>query len=337
MAAEKNFEEKVKKYLKENRCWFLKYWGGGGFTKSGIPDLLVCCKGWFMGVEIKAPNGKPSDLQIYNLRKIDSAGGRAILLYPKDYDLFKRLVNNPDDQKLYELLKSKWKRFEKYNERRRMTMTKKKENAEQVATPETVAEVTINYSDIIRTTLMKTKRKGMTALFDYMVDIGFLTAPCSGGNHLAKEGGLAEHSVNVMKYAEKIGVALYGGAEYNKIQDSVAIAALLHDLGKCGDYGKQMYVNNILKTGKVSTAKPFKRNPNLSAVPHAVRSVKIATLFIDLTEDEEWAILCHDGLYDFMKYEMQGHETPLQMIIHWADMWASRVIESGEDQEGGEE
>lgn len=44
MAAEKNFEEKVKKYLKENGCWFLKYWGGGGFTKSGIPDLLVCCK-----------------------------------------------------------------------------------------------------------------------------------------------------------------------------------------------------------------------------------------------------------------------------------------------------
>lgn len=216
-------------------------------------------------------------------------------------------------------------------------MAKKKENAEQVAIPETVAKATINYSDIIRTTLMKTNREGMAALLDHMADIGFLTAPCSGGNHLAKEGGLAEHSVNVMRYAEKIGVALYGGAEYNKIQDSVVIAALLHDLGKCGDYGKQMFVPNILKSGKQSDAKPFKRNGELTAVPHAVRSIKIATLFIDLTEDEEWAILCHDGLYDFMKYEMQGHETPLQMIIHWADMWASHVIECGEDQEGGEE
>lgn len=112
MAQEKNFEEKVKKYLKENGCWFLKYWGGGGFTKSGIPDLLVCCKGWFMGVEIKGPDGKPSDLQIYNLRKIDSAGGRGILLYPKDFDLFKRLVEDPGNQKLYEVLKSKWKHFE---------------------------------------------------------------------------------------------------------------------------------------------------------------------------------------------------------------------------------
>lgn len=44
MAAEKNFENKVKKFLKENGCWILKYWGGAAFTRSGIPDLLVCCK-----------------------------------------------------------------------------------------------------------------------------------------------------------------------------------------------------------------------------------------------------------------------------------------------------
>lgn len=112
MAAEKQFENKVKKFLKDNGCWFLKYWGGAAYTKSGIPDILVCCKGRFMAVEVKAPNGKPSDLQIYNLRQIDRAGGLAILLYPKDYDLFKRLVENPDNKKLYEVLKSKWKHFE---------------------------------------------------------------------------------------------------------------------------------------------------------------------------------------------------------------------------------
>lgn len=112
MAAEKQFENKVKTFLKDNGCWFLKYWGGAAYTKSGIPDILVCCKGRFMAVEVKAPNGKPSDLQIYNLRQIDRAGGLAILLYPKDYDLFKRLVENPDNKKLYEVLKSKWKHFE---------------------------------------------------------------------------------------------------------------------------------------------------------------------------------------------------------------------------------
>lgn len=112
MAAEKQFENKVKSFLKDNGCWSLKYWGGAAYTKSGIPDLLVCCKGRFMGVELKAPKGKPSDLQIYNLRQIDKAGGIAVLLYPKDYDLFKRLVEKPDDQELYEVLKSRWKHFE---------------------------------------------------------------------------------------------------------------------------------------------------------------------------------------------------------------------------------
>ena len=112
MAAEKQFENKVKLFLKGNGCWFLKYWGGASYTKSGIPDILVCCKGRFIGVETKAPKGKPSDLQIYNLRQIDKAGGIAVLLYPKDYDLFKKLVEDPNDRELYEILKSRWKHFE---------------------------------------------------------------------------------------------------------------------------------------------------------------------------------------------------------------------------------
>ena len=214
-------------------------------------------------------------------------------------------------------------------------MGKKVEKTEQVqeqATQQTEGKPAVNCADIIRDALMKTNREGIIDLLDYMNEIGFLEAPCSGGNHLAKKGGLAEHSVNVLTIAEKIGVALLGGARYNEVQDSVVIAALLHDLGKCGDYDKPMYVDNILKAGKPSEAKPFKRNPELSAVPHALRSIKLATLFIDLTEAEEWAILCHDGLYDFMYKELKGKETWLQMIIHWADMWASHIIEGGADE-----
>ena len=40
-AAEKNFENKVKTFLKGKGFWFLKYWGGAAYTKSGIPDLYV--------------------------------------------------------------------------------------------------------------------------------------------------------------------------------------------------------------------------------------------------------------------------------------------------------
>lgn len=184
--------------------------------------------------------------------------------------------------------------------------------------------------------LLATKREGMEGLIQYMEEIGFFTAPCSGGNHLCCEFGLVHHTRNVMMAAENIGYALLGKNKYAEIRDSVIIAAALHDLGKCGDYGKQMYVPNILKSGKASEAKPFKRNPDLLPIDHATRSIKLATLFIDLTEDEEFAIRYHDGLYETANYGVKGNETQLYMILHWADMWSSRVTE-GSSGEGGEE
>ncbi len=76
--------------------------------------MLVCCGGRFLGVEIKAPNGKPSELQLYNLKKIDEAGGFGILLYPDHFELFKNFVDCIiyGDMKNatynYELLKGRW-------------------------------------------------------------------------------------------------------------------------------------------------------------------------------------------------------------------------------------
>lgn len=184
--------------------------------------------------------------------------------------------------------------------------------------------------------LLSTEREGMEDLIAYMEEIGFFEAPCSGGNHLACQFGLVHHSRNVMMAAENIGYALLGKVKYAEIRDSVIIATALHDLGKCGDYGKQMYVPNILKSGKASEAKPFKRNLALLPLDHATRSIKLATLFIDLTEDEEFAIRYHDGLYESANYAVKGNETPLYMILHFADLWSSRVTEGCVD-EGGEE
>lgn len=178
--------------------------------------------------------------------------------------------------------------------------------------------------------LMKTEREGMDDLIKYMEDCGFFEAPCSGSYHLACEFGLVHHTRNVMETAEHIGVALFGGAEYNKIHDSVVIAAALHDLGKMGQFEKPNYVPNALKSGKAA-AKPFKTNPNLLYVDHEIRSIAIASMFIDLTEEEQFAILYHNGMYGPLKYSLQGKETPLYMIIHWADMWAARVLEKEDE------
>ena len=216
-------------------------------------------------------------------------------------------------------------------------MAKKKEEIQEDVTQ--IAEENAKELDnkkFVVDCLLATKREGMEGLVEYMEEIGFFSTPCSGGNHLCCEFGLVHHTRNVIMAAENIGYALLGKVKYAEVRDSVIIAAALHDLGKCGDYGKQMYVPYILKSGKQSDAKPFKRNPDLLPLDHATRSIKLATLFIDLTEDEEFAIRYHDGLYETANYGVKNHETPLYIILHYADLWSSRVTEGG-SEEGSEE
>ena len=175
--------------------------------------------------------------------------------------------------------------------------------------------------------LLATKRQGINDLIQVMEAGGFFTAPCSGQHHLSEDGGLLKHSLNVYEYAKKLNQAL----DHPCPDDSVAIAALLHDLGKMGDHGKPNYVENILKGGNRSAAKPFTTNPNLIYLPHEVRSAMIAERYIKLSEDEETAILWHNSLYGTFKYDIPGKEFPLYMIVHFADLWVSRVTEAEDD------
>ena len=175
--------------------------------------------------------------------------------------------------------------------------------------------------------LMSTDRPGMEDLIRYMEECGFFEAPCSSQFHLAAKFGLVHHTRNVMETAERIGVALLGGAEYNKIQESVIIAAGLHDLGKMGQFEKPLYSVKRLKDGSVGKI-PFEQNKELLPVDHEIRSVAIASMFIDLTEEEQFAILYHNGLYGTVgRYSLQNHETQLYLIVHTADLWCSRFVE----------
>ena len=165
-------------------------------------------------------------------------------------------------------------------------------------------------------------------LIHYMDESGFFEAPCSGGFHLPVEGGLAQHSWNVTQEMFKLNDMWEAGIN----DGSIIICGLLHDLGKMGDYGKANYVPNILKSGEVSKAKPWETNKDLLYVPHEIRSALIAERFISLTEEEEFAILYHNGMYSDLKYSYSGKETPLAMILHFADLWCSRVIEIGREE-----
>lgn len=171
--------------------------------------------------------------------------------------------------------------------------------------------------------LKSTQRKGIEDLISYMEESGFFEAPCSGAYHLAKEGGLAEHSMNVYSQMCYLNIALEAKIE----QSSLIICSLLHDLGKMGDYGKPNYVPNVLKSGKVSDTKPWETNKDLLYVPHEIRSIVIAERFIPLSEGEEFAIVYHNGMYSDLRYSYSGKETPLSLVLHFADMWCARVIE----------
>ncbi|MCU0079307.1 HD family phosphohydrolase [Extibacter muris] len=187
----------------------------------------------------------------------------------------------------------------------------------------------------VKDLLLNTSRKGMKNLVDYMEENGFFTAPCSTSHHLAKEGGLAEHSLNVCDIAISLIAAFDADS---RLLESVIICSLLHDIGKMGQFGKPNYVPNMLK-GRATKAnpnpepyqsdkKPYTTNPELLLVDHEVRALSIISRYIDLTEEEQQAILWHNGLYGPFKYEIQGKETPLYMILHFADMWASRIVEA---------
>lgn len=91
MAQEKNFENRVKNFLRDNNIWYIKIFGGG-FQRAGIPDLLCCIDGLFMAIELKSENGTVSELQKMNIDKIKKSGGIAIILYPHQFAEFKKII-----------------------------------------------------------------------------------------------------------------------------------------------------------------------------------------------------------------------------------------------------
>jgi hypothetical protein len=82
---EKKVKRKVMEQLKMMKAYTVTPMTGG-FGNSGIPDVLCCYKGRFIGIECKANGGKPTALQIHNLNSIEIAGGIALLINESNVD-----------------------------------------------------------------------------------------------------------------------------------------------------------------------------------------------------------------------------------------------------------
>lgn len=77
---EKDIERRIKKYLSDNKIYFFKV-HGSSFMLPGIPDIIACVNGYFVGIEVKN-KGKlynQSEEQKIHQELIERSGGIYIL------------------------------------------------------------------------------------------------------------------------------------------------------------------------------------------------------------------------------------------------------------------
>ena len=79
MTPEKKVKVKVCKALDKLECYYF-YASTGGYGASGIPDIVACYKGSFIGIECKANGNLPTALQQKHLRDISIAGGKSLVI-----------------------------------------------------------------------------------------------------------------------------------------------------------------------------------------------------------------------------------------------------------------
>jgi len=64
----------------------------GTYGRAGIPDIIACCNGKFIGIECKAGDNKTTELQRRELRKIQEAGGFSLVIRETSLDELERAL-----------------------------------------------------------------------------------------------------------------------------------------------------------------------------------------------------------------------------------------------------
>ena len=75
---EKTIENQIKKYLNSLGAYYFKH-HGNQYSQVGVPDIIACYKGRFIGIEVKNEKGKTTPLQDINLSMINRCGGIGVI------------------------------------------------------------------------------------------------------------------------------------------------------------------------------------------------------------------------------------------------------------------
>lgn len=186
--------------------------------------------------------------------------------------------------------------------------------------------------------LRATGRDGIEYVIEDLTDWGFFDAPASARNHFNFPGGLAQHSLNVydmaMAMRESV-LKLRPDAEKFLSPDSIAIAALLHDVCKTDIYRltRRKQRNEI---GVWEEVEAYDVDYSNLPVGHGEKSViMLLRSGLDLEDAEIFAIRWHMGPWDLpaqsiemdKSYRMAQQKSPLVALIHTADTLAAQILE----------
>ena len=182
----------------------------------------------------------------------------------------------------------------------------------------------------------KIKRDGADRLLDFLLSSSsdFFTAPASTRFHGNYEGGLLEHSLNVYDclcdIMKRPRIKEVYGIEYS--EESIAIAALLHDLCKINFYN--VAFRNVKNDMGKWESVPFYTIDDSLPYGHGEKSVYIISGYMRLTRDEAFAIRYHMGFS--ADKDNQGNVGkamemfPLAFFLNCADSEAAYYVEGSD-------
>lgn len=88
---ESKVKAKVVKMLKHYGVYYF-FPATHGFGRSGVPDVVCCARGTFLGIECKAGANKPTPLQEREIAAIRKASGHAIVVNEDNLDVLEQLL-----------------------------------------------------------------------------------------------------------------------------------------------------------------------------------------------------------------------------------------------------
>ncbi|MBQ8174242.1 MAG: HD domain-containing protein [Clostridia bacterium] len=175
-------------------------------------------------------------------------------------------------------------------------------------------------------------REGADKLLEYLCSPSsdFFTAPASTRYHGSREGGLCEHSVNVYHclrdYLARPEMKEKYGLSFS--DETVAVAALLHDLCKVNCY--KVSQRNVKDADGRWKSVPYYEFDDQLPYGHGEKSVYIVSGYMRLSREEAFAIRYHMGFSTEMDARNVGAAFaayPLAMALYIADMEATYLVD----------